>query len=677
MKQLKPIVLSLLSLSLINSTDVLAQAAKDYEFYPSSKTYNYITGGAIPKDAYNASLIMPNGDGDENRTILPLGFTFNYCGKDYTKSCLTTNCWASFIEPAYLGTHNEYYDNTSVDNNDVPSISPALMPFFDDMQGINGYTGSNSYKTTGVGRNHVFTFEWKNWAFNGAVKGYSGNSMSLQLKIYEFGAFEFLYKRESGGVPSSATGATIGFTDVNSANYQTLNDATATPTSSTNSFVTNILTMPPTDQSYLWFAKVGTNNAGALDIATPTYPFCVGNENVKVRIMNFGKNRLTSVKVNWELDGVAQTPITYTNLIDTFGSAAGAEAIVTLGNVNFNKPRTIKVYTSDPNGTKDLVGRNDTLIQVLRPAPVAAITATGPTIFCTAGSVNVTLNAPAGTGSSFQWYKNGLMIPGAVNNFYTATLAGDYTLRVDSNGCSNTSGITKVDNLAIPLPLVTPSGNLQMCDSVTMVANAGITGAAYQWQHQGVDIPGATSASYTAKFPGNYTVLTSKLSCTSSSAGISVINVPKPNPKITKNNATLFTDPSFGSYQWQLDGVNIPGATLFAYTPKANGSYTVLVKNGDCTALSDTVVVEGLSVKNINSNQAISIYPNPVKTELFVNAPAGSNVNISSMDGKVLISQPSTPAGINVENIPAGLYIIKVTDAQHAILKTDKLVKTN
>jgi hypothetical protein len=86
--------------------------------------------------------------------------------------------------------------------------------------------------------------------------------------------------------------------------------------------------------------------------------------------------------------------------------------------------------------------------------PTATITPQGSTTFCSGGSVN--LNASTGNGYTYQWYRNGNIISNAKASSYTATLAGNYTVVVGSNGCSSTSDITSVT--VNPNPNVTLTG---------------------------------------------------------------------------------------------------------------------------------------------------------------------------------------------------------------------------
>jgi PKD repeat protein len=115
-----------------------------------------------------------------------------------------------------------------------------------------------------------------------------------------------------------------------------------------------------------------SNDAGAIAIDSPNV-YCPGMHNVVATIMNFGTNQIDSVGVNWSINGVTQTPVSYTGTLDTMGGSGSATAQVTLGSINFtNAVYDISVWTSNPNGITDTVPDNDTvqaLLQSSLPPP--------------------------------------------------------------------------------------------------------------------------------------------------------------------------------------------------------------------------------------------------------------------------------------------------------------------
>ncbi len=100
------------------------------------------------------------------------------------------------------------------------------------------------------------------------------------------------------------------------------------------------------------------DNAGIASIDAPVSPAIPGINNVEASIFNFGTNAITTVTVNWEVNGAVQTPFTFTgNLAPTTNSGSQL-----LGTFNFpNGFSDVKVWTSNPNGNVDLDNGNDTM----------------------------------------------------------------------------------------------------------------------------------------------------------------------------------------------------------------------------------------------------------------------------------------------------------------------------
>lgn len=641
-----------------NAQQPLTAAA--YPFVANNKPFNYLSGAT--------NVGFPSWD-DDYVSGIPIGFSFTYCGVAYTTVTAQTNGWMIFGNNT--SAQYNYPANTSY-------VVPCVFAGWCDAIGPSGATAT--YLTTGSAPNRVFTMEYRNWSnWSGSPATY----ISYQFKLYEDGGVELLYKQETGSSVGFASGAAIGIGRTTT-DWQTLSSTGTSPTSSSTVFNTSTIagTRPVTGQSYYWgIEKKGYNNAAMSALLAPASPFCSGAYTAQVQLKNKGKNQINNVRVYWELDGVPQPFVTSTTLIDTIGSINGNIGTVNLGSVTYsNTPRTIKAYTSVPNGIADTVTGDDTLTFVRRSSPLALITTTGQTVYCGGGAVNTVLNATAGTGYSYQWRLNSVNIPGATNTTYTATSAGDYTLRVDSGGCFNISPILRIDNLAMPQPSISPETYAVYCDgdSLTLNANAGISGATYQWLLQGINIPGATNASYVAKMPGNYVVKTTKFNCTVSSPGTNVSQVPAPTPTITKNINVLSTAGNYVWYKWYVDGTILPNDTFSTCIAKVAGTYTVKVSNGGCSATASGVDITAseaaTSVNSMGYTNAIRIYPNPVTSSVHIASPIAVKANITTVDGKILLQGDATTE-YDMSSFANGMYIIRITDKDGNILKIDKLVK--
>lgn len=338
----------LLLVMLLATSDVDAQftTAASYPFEASSKTFTYLSGGTS---------VNTQGD-DRTVTGIPIGFTFTYCGNNYTTVSACSNGWLAF------GTKTSTQYSNSQSN--AGSITPMLMPIWDDLQGAGSVS---TYMTSGAVGERIFTFEWRNTR---PLSSTTNPEITIQVKLYEGdNAIEFLYKQEIGTANFSS--ATIGIVGNSNSDYQTLNNSTASPTPSSTTFTTNITAKPATGQSYLWgYLRKGYNNAAIGGIASPANAFCAGvTLPIDVFVQNVGKNNINNVEVHWKLDNIVQPTVNWNTVIETLGSSAGNTATVHLDNVFFGAtPRSFEIYTSLPNGVADTVNGDDTLRIVIGAA---------------------------------------------------------------------------------------------------------------------------------------------------------------------------------------------------------------------------------------------------------------------------------------------------------------------
>ncbi len=242
-----------------------------------------------------------------------------------------------------------------------------------------------------------------------------------------------------------------------------------------------------------------------------------------------------------------------------------------------------------------------------------------PESFRVLAGTNVTFSvglAPSTNGPvTYQWRFFGINIPGATGPTLTLTNVqtvnnGYYTVVVaNTNGVvTSPPGILEV--LTPPVITTQPLGTTnQTGDSVTFIVEAtGSDPLFYQWQRNGTNVLGAVTSTLildavTVIAAGDYSVVVSNLAgvVTSSNATLVVSSAPlvitAPGAQIV--NATTpvsFTVTVLGdapiTYQWQLNGTNLAGATGTTYSisaaaPSHEGIYTVAVSNGLGVATSD------------------------------------------------------------------------------------------
>jgi gliding motility-associated-like protein len=129
---------------------------------------------------------------------------------------------------------------------------------------------------------------------------------------------------------------------------------------------------------------------------------------------------------------------------------------------------------------------------------------TGNPIICppTTNALSVT------AGYSYQWFKDGVALPGETAFTYNASQPGDYSVLVNQGTCSSTSNTfnvyavgfsASIDVSLLPNVNIIGTGETK---SITITSSAA--SPTYEWYLNNVLIPSATSATYNATQPGKY-----------------------------------------------------------------------------------------------------------------------------------------------------------------------------
>jgi hypothetical protein len=158
-----------------------------------------------------------------------------------------------------------------------------------------------------------------------------------------------------------------------------------------------------------------------------------------------------------------------------------------------------------------------------------------------------------------------------------------------------------------PSANITASGSATFCPGDSVVLSAPVqSNCTYQWKKGNINIPGATSHSYTATVTGTYKVMVSDTAggCSqTTNPGITVTVNSLPSAVITANGPTIFCAGSSvllsapgganKTYQWKKGGVDISGATSSSYSATLGGNYKVTVTNTNtgCSKTSDNPTV--------------------------------------------------------------------------------------
>ena len=250
------------------------------------------------------------------------------------------------------------------------------------------------------------------------------------------------------------------------------------------------------------------------------------------------------------------------------------------------------------------------------PVPPSITTGPQPVTVTAPAQAPFTVLAAGDPPLTYQWQRNGVDILGATGASYTllSTQGSDNgaVFRVVVDNASHTPATSAAALLTVhvapsittdPQPVTVTEG----AQAQFTVAAAGDPTLTYQWQREGLDILGATSASYTIAATqlsdngGHFRVVVTNAfgNVTSAAALLTVNTVPVPPSITTGPQPVTVTAPAQApftvlaagdpplTYQWQRNGVDILGAT--------GASYTLLSTQGSDNGAVFRVVVDNAS----------------------------------------------------------------------------------
>jgi hypothetical protein len=303
-------------------------------------------------------------------------------------------------------------------------------------------------------------------------------------------------------------------------------------------------------------------------------------------------------------------------------------------------------------------------------------------VFCAnTESINITRNSGAGFGNNwtFQWQKDGTNLNWAQSPSIKPATSGNYSCLVSNgSGCTKTTDPIFVTVFPRPSATLAPAGSVQICqtDTLTLLSNATGTNT-YQWYRN--NAPFSTAGpDLSTSLSGNYKLLvTNNFGCTRLT---STTKVSKYRTTIAANGPVVFcqgdsvilfsTTTNTASWQWQLNNVNIPGATGSSYAAKSAGLYRVRgLSTEGCRSYSNQLDVNVNCRESLAANNSLQLSPVPVSSILNVSIPENTTEGIMEIympDGKLIdrrnlqtISGTSS-LQIDVRGYTAGIYLLRI-----------------
>jgi hypothetical protein len=255
-------------------------------------------------------------------------------------------------------------------------------------------------------------------------------------------------------------------------------------------------------------------------------------------------------------------------------------------------------------------------------------------------SINLTINTSTSSSTTIASCANYVWTDG---NTYNAT--GTY-----SQTLTNAAGCDSVVTLNLTINTSTSSSTtITSCDN-------------YVW---------TDGNTYSAT--GSYSqTLTNAAGCDSVAALNLTINAA--DATISSNDPTLTANATGATYQWLDCSTMLPlaGETSQSFTATANGSYAVIVTDGNCVDTSNCADITSIGIAESNLSAAVSVYPNPSVGEFVIDLGQrykNAAVIITDISGKLVLTTSfynEKLLHIALEQ-PKGIYIAHIMVAQQRV----------
>jgi hypothetical protein len=405
---------------------------------------------------------------------------------------------------------------------------------------------------------------------------------------------------------------------------------------------TNVLLSTTSVPGYTYQWYVGQNLINGA--TAPTYTaITAGSYYVKVTAPGgcFGNsNAITITYLSPNITALGPTTICQGGSV-TFQvlSGAGFQYSWMKNGMTMMNPNIGNVYTATSAGTYSVkivtpsgcVMYSNSITVTMLQNPSAAITAQGPTSFCSGGSVVLSASNNA-NAVVYQWRNNGININGATAQSYTVTQPGIYTVVVANQACQAISAVISnpitITVHPLPNPLISSSSNTILPGgTVTLSTALGIL--TYQWEKlllsTFIAIPGATQSTYVTNSPGTFRVkVTNIYGCWKYSNTKTISNSQMPNQGTTCLDDGIHVThqigvPTHGVWyeefaendRQRIASSFYPSTATWILEGKSNGQFVYLT-------FDEETEMEWMRIQDVCSENEIIAFPNPTESRVYL-----------------------------------------------------------
>jgi len=329
--------------------------------------------------------------------------------------------------------------------------------------------------------------------------------------------------------------------------------------------------------------------------------------------------------------------------------------------ITFANPATTTTYILTVTNAATGCIKKDTVVVNVGTPPAPTIATSGPTTFCTGGSVLLTSSSATGN----RWELNGTQITGANGSTYTASVSGSYTVSITGQCSSAPSSAIVVTVHPFPSQPIIVGDSSYCAGSNTIIASSASSGN--QWYLNNVAITGATNQLLNVSNPGAYQVRSTVNGCSSpASLVMNVTSKPlPPTPVITQTGNTLNSSAPSNN-QWYLNNTIISAANGSSLIPQTDGVYTVRVTTNGCSSISQPFNYVTTAVTDPFALTGFTITPNPFTDLIELRYASGATpVKLRIIDALgrgVYKSSFVNVTQVTTSAFASGIYVVEIID---------------
>jgi gliding motility-associated-like protein len=281
----------------------------------------------------------------------------------------------------------------------------------------------------------------------------------------------------------------------------------------------------------------------------------------------------------------------------------------------------------------------------------------------------ITLDAGNNPDATYQWFKDGILIPGETNSTLDISETAIYGVEIQFSGGQNCVATDEILVEFFPNPIFDLGVDQLVCDQQFITLDATVSNPSelqnimYKWFVDGVEIPGETNSTldvsqtglYSAEVTGNGCVVTDEVNVELVAFQVEIGDTVELCGEDSFEIVPVITgaDASGATYLWST------GETTSTITVTQDGTYTVEVTIMGCTE-SDDVTIVFKTLPQIELGDTIIKCAQDVETLTVV----PSNIDVSEVtfrwfkDGGLLENETSNTLDVTEE----GIYKVEVDD---------------